>query len=761
VEQIAGTVERIVFQNPDNHFAVVRLCPDDAPAPRGRYDPDRRAAATTIVGFLPGVKVGEAIIATGEWKTHPKYGPNFEAAVYEPRLPTTREGIIHFLGSGLINGVGKRTAQRIVQALGDETLDIMENDPGRLSEVPGIGRKKGARIAASWAEQSGIRNLALFLGGHGVSMGLAARIYRAYGADAASVVRSNPYAISDMPGVGFRTADLLATALGLPPDAPARYAAGLRFALAESAREGHVYLTHGQLLERGRALLRTERMEGDAATADLTAAVARLVAARAIVAVADGPPDAASGGPSAADRLYQASLYRAECAVAERLCAIRETPSDHLLERAARWPDVLTDLERAQGLALAPGQRPAVEMALTSKVSVLTGGPGVGKTTTLRAILTLLEDHGARVLLTAPTGRAAKRMTEATGREARTIHRVLEFSPQEGGFLRDENDPLDVDVVVVDEASMIDIMLMHSLSRAIRPASRLLLVGDVDQLPSVGPGNVLRDIIASGAVPVTRLTDLFRQAAGSRIITTAHAINAGTIPDLGHDPDSDLFFIRQDDSTRVAATIRQLVETNIPRRYGFDARSEIQVIAPGRRGPAGVDELNRTLQELLTPTRGDDVRRGERAFRVGDRVMQIKNNYGKGVFNGDMGAIVDIDEEDACLVVSYPGEDDEGTPVEREVDYGFDELEGLTHAYAVTVHKSQGSEFPVVIMPLTLDHYMLLRRNLIYTGITRAKSLCVLVGSTKALGMAVRTSDVDRRQTGLRARLSLATAPAH
>jgi len=838
VDHLTGTVERIVYQNDENHYTVARLkLAESAAATRYRAAPD----LTTVVGAMPGINVGETLLLNGEWQVNPQHGRQFKVQTFEPRLPSTVDGIRRYLGSGLIKGIGPKTAERIVDYFGADTLEVVEQEPARLAEVSGISAKKVADIVRAWTEQKEVKNLMLFLQSHEVESGLAARIYKQYGAGAINVIRDDPYRLAkDIRGVGFKTADALARKLGLPEQSPQRHAAGLKYVLSQASDDGHVYLPRPELLTRAAEAL-------NAAPDDLELALAALAKDRDVIiepaaltplpplpcagegeqpspstipslkgrgdartlppgtrrdgrdmtggsplprtgeragpsAAAEGPVSHGAGVRAGDERAYLAPFFFSERGAAKRLKLLAETPSTLLFARNIDWVRAFAGLEGSGKIELAEGQKRAVQTALSNKVSVLTGGPGVGKTTTLRAVLHLLEHYGIRYCLAAPTGRAAKRMSEATGRHASTMHRLLEFSPANNGFAYNEENPLPYSFVIADESSMIDILLFYALLRAVPLTAHLLLVGDADQLPSVGPGNVLRDVISSQALPVTRLTELFRQARGSHIITTAHDINRGVIPHFENRGDTDLFFIKEDDPGRVIELLTTVVSERAPRAFGLDPLADVQVISPSNQGALGVSNLNVQLQEMLNPARPDDLKWGQRVFRSGDKVMQIRNNYNKNVFNGDMGRVARIDREEQTLVVQYPAE---GLPIKRdddlaapgrgrnrpappiiprpggggnviEVAYEFSELDELTHAYAVSVHKSQGSEFPAVVMPLTTSHFKLLQRNLIYTAITRARRLCVLIGSPRALAIAVKNSSVDKRYTALDERLRAA-----
>jgi len=715
LQVLEGTIERFTYRNEENGYTVARLQPRGKP-----YE-------VTAVGNLAGAAVGELVCLRGYWRSHPEYGRQFEVHSFSVQLPATIEGIRKYLGSGLIKGVGPASAGRIVDAFGARTLEVIENEPERLCQVPGIGPKRAESIRRGWEEQKQIKEIMIFLQGQGIGAGLAVRIYKHYGSQALDVVRTDPYRLAeDVYGIGFKTADKIARALGAPLDSPERIQAGLRHVLSTFCDEGHCFATEPPLVTRAAELL-------GVAAAACQEQLAQLVARAALVA--DG------------EAIYLPPFHQAEVSVGRKLRLLQTSARDRLEQfRSIDWARAFAWLQEQSALTLAPSQMQAVRMALTEKVSILTGGPGTGKSTIVGSLIALLRARRGSVLLAAPTGRAAKRLSEATGHEARTIHRLLEFNPgAERAFLRDRDNPLDADLIIVDEASMIDILLMNHLLRAIEVGSHLLLVGDVDQLPSVGPGNVLRDLIASGVIPVTRLTTIFRQAAGSAIVTNAHRINAGELPFTSR-AIGDFFLFKEADPQRAADLVLDLVARRIPARFGFDPHSDIQVLSPMHRGPAGVGELNRRLQERLNPpTDGRaEIAHGPRTFRVGDRVMQVRNNYDKHVFNGDLGRVEAIDLEERTLTVDFDGE---------RVEYDFLQLDELAHAYAVSVHKAQGCEFPAVVIPLLTQHYLMLQRNLLYTAVTRARQLVVLVGSPKAVAMAVHNHRIARRNTRLAVRL--------
>ena len=702
--QIRCVVERITYQNPENGYSVFRV------KVKGYDD------LVTLVGNLLDVPAGSVLLCQGEWRVDRKYGQQFQCSTWEEVMPATAYGIEKYLGSGLVKGIGPKFARLIVDRFGTGTIDVIETDIERLNEVHGIGPKRIAKIRESWEKQKDIKNVMLFLQGHGVSTAFAAKIYREYGKESVSKVQENPYRLADdIWGIGFKTADGIASRMGYGKDDPRRVRSGILYTLGQLADEGHCFATGKQLLGTAAELLDVREEAIGAVLADMS-----------------GAGDVITDG----EAIYLPPFHYAECGVARRLLALRNGNGSLFSEDEPELP-------RGEGIVYDETQLEAVRLALKSKVMVLTGGPGTGKTTTTKAIIGALRSSGMKVLLAAPTGRASKRMSEATGMEAKTIHRMLEYNPKDG-YQRNADNPLTGDALIVDECSMIDILLMNNLLKAVPDGMRLILVGDIDQLPSVGAGNVLRDIIDSGAVPVIRLTRIFRQAQTSRIVMSAHAVNAGRLPDLSNGRETDFFFLREEDPEKVAESIVDLVGRRLPGAYGIGADS-IQVLTPMQRGVVGAASLNIALQQSLNGN-GDSLSRGGYTFRKGDRVMQLRNDYDKEVFNGDLGYITEVNLEDRVLKVDFDG---------RETAYDSTELDELSLAYATTIHKAQGSEYPVVVIPVMMNHFVMLQRNLIYTGITRARKVCVLIGQLKALSYAVRNLTVQKRNTRLKERLAI------
>jgi exodeoxyribonuclease V alpha subunit len=754
--RLEGSVESIVFRNAENQYTVARFRPNES----GYLL--RTNELTTIVGSLPGVQVGELLAVEGEWETDPRYGRQLHVTSFVQRLPASPAGMVRYLSSGLIKGIGPKKAQKIVDYFGEQTLAILEQQPERLHEVKGISARDRTQIISAWTEQAEIKELHLFLQSHDVSITLATRIYKQYGQEAVSVVRENPYRLADeVYGIGFRTADEIAVKLGLPPDGVPRLAAGLKYALAQAANEdGHCFLPAHELLSRACEMLQAlpEQMapaleqlrhERDVfIEAPLTFEYALQAQAEEEVCTVE---DASSQDESASQRIYFGPFWHAEHGSTRLLRTLLRSAGQLPPVSQENWEAVFAFLATRRNIVLTSRQREAVQMAYLRKVSILTGGPGTGKSTSLRALLMLLHRRGVRVALAAPTGRAARRLTEATGAvsmPARTLHRLLEFIPRDNSYLRNEHNPLPYDFVIVDEVSMIDILLFYHLLKALPPAAHLLLVGDADQLPSVGPGNVLRDLLRSEAVPCVHLTDLFRQAAASQIIVNAHRINAGQLPPLKPEPGSDFYFLAEDDPVRVQQRVLDYVQRRIPRHYQLNPLTEIQVLSPMYKGAVGVLLLNTELQARLNPHPAETLEWAGHRFCVGDKVMQVRNNYDKGVFNGDIGWIRQIEKDSASLNVEFPEEG--GLQL---VQYEFSELDELVLAYAITIHKSQGSEYPAIVVPLVQQHYMLLQRNLLYTAITRARRLCVVIGQPRALEVAVKNDRVALRNTGLAQRL--------
>lgn len=726
---VEGVLERITYANEENGYTVARV-------DTGRGSGD----LLTVVGSLLGAQPGESLRMEGRWGSHPQYGKQFTVENYTTVLPATVQGIRRYLGSGLIKGIGPRIADRITEHFGVETLDVIEQRPERLIEVPGLGPKRTKMIGAAWEEQKAIKEVMIFLQGVGVSTSIAVRIYKKYGDASISVVKNEPYRLAaDVWGIGFLTADKIAQSVGIPHDSPDRVKAGLQYALSQSADNGHCYLPEEQLIADAVKLLQVD-------TGLVIDCLGELAADEEGV-VRERVPGPDGGEPVSA--VYLVPFHRAEISLAGQVLRLLRTDEDRMPAfQGVDWDKALTWLAGRTGADLALEQREAVRLALTEKVAVLTGGPGCGKSFTVRSVVELARAKKAKVVLAAPTGRAAKRLAELTGAEASTVHRLLELKPG-GDAAYDRDRPLDADLVVVDEASMLDLLLANKLVKAVPPGAHLLFVGDVDQLPSVGAGEVLRDLLAPGGpVPAVRLTRIFRQAQQSGVVTNAHRINEG-VPPVTRGL-SDFFLFVEDDTEEAGRLTVDVAARRIPAKFGLDPRRDVQVLAPMHRGPAGAGALNGLLQQAITPARPDlpERRLGGRVFRVGDKVTQIRNNYEKGangVFNGTVGVVTSLDTDEQRLTVL--------TDEDEEVPYDFDELDELAHAYAVTIHRSQGSEYPAVVIPVTTGAWMMLQRNLLYTAVTRAKRLVVLVGSRRALGQAVRTVSAGRRCTALDHRL--------
>lgn len=764
METLHGILERIVFENPDTGYTI------------GRFSARGFPELVTIVGNLTAVNPGESLLLKGEWINNPKYGRQFQIDKYETILPANVVGLRKYLGSGLIKGIGPKIATRIVNRFGMDTMDVIEQAPEKLARVPGIGRKRVKFIQQAWEAQREIKNVILFLQSHDVSTAQAAKIYKTYQNEAIPIVTENPYRLADdIYGIGFVTADTIAQKLGVDKDAPHRVQAGIKYVLSQKADDGHVFQHHTELMEACQTMLEQEPeaiaqgiralIEKDEIMApnfaDLSHTDAQVSVGEmqddykfscqsAVISFHSESSDAPQKPLSTDNRqlitdnysaIYLAPFYYAELGVANQLLKLLSSGK----------PDVsplninasLTHLEDEMCLRFAPQQREAIHTALTARVMILTGGPGTGKTTTTVGMIRLFEAEGRHIALTAPTGRAAKRLSETTGRETKTIHRLLEFSPQKNGFKRNRQNPLEADVVIVDEMSMVELVLMNRLMQAIRPNATVIFIGDTDQLPSVGAGNVLKALIDSQKIPVIKLTEIFRQAKKSMIVTNAHRINTGEFPKLTGPADRNFFFIEEADPEAAAKLISSLIAERLPRYYGYHAIDDIQLLCPMRRGTLGSENLNKHLQDVLN-SNSEQAVRGWQAFRVGDKVMQVRNNYDYEVFNGDIGRIIGIDSVDKRVWVQFP---------DKQVAYDMADLNELVLAYATTIHKAQGSEYPAVVIPLHTQHYLMLQRNLLYTGITRAKEQVVIVGTKQALGLCIRNNQVMERNTYLAERI--------
>ena len=735
--ELSGQIERITYTSEETGFTIAKV------KVRGQRD------LVTVVGKLLAPTPGEVLEMSGEWTRHPRFGQQFKVSEFKTKVPVTADGIKKYLGSGLIRGLGPIMAGRIVERFGRQTLEVIENQVERLAEIDGIGRKRISMIAAAWEDQKEIRDVMIFLQSHGVGSGYAAKIFKKYGKRSIAVVKENPYRLAtDIFGIGFLLADKIAGKIGFENDDPLRVSAGILYVLQQLAGDGHVYHPYAPLMDRCRDILNVER---DA----IVDALGRLAIDQKIVI--EDLNENIEGFKENHKAVYLTLFHRCETGIDRRLKRLVETPKSIRTidsDPAVEW------VQKQLSITLAKNQIKAIRQAFDNKVLVITGGPGTGKTTIINAIIKILSKidsqlspveltgkKKARIMLAAPTGRAAKRMTEATGHSARTIHRLLEYSPQKGGFQRNEDKPLECDVLIIDEASMIDTVLMHHLLKAVPPFASLILVGDIFQLPSVGAGNVLGDIIESGVIPVAALNEIFRQAKTSRIITNAHKINSGILPFFEKndtfDPANDFYFIENDNPEKVLEIILELAKKRIPQRFGFGAYDDIQILTPMHKGLVGASNLNDRLQAVLNPGEGG-VMRGERTFRINDKVMQVRNNYDKDVFNGDIGRISAIRYDEQQVSISFD---------DRQVEYDFSELDEIVLAYAVSVHKSQGSEYPVVVFPILTQHFVLLQRNLIYTAVTRGRKLVVMVGSRKALAIGVNNNKTQQRYTRLQYRL--------
>jgi exodeoxyribonuclease V alpha subunit len=712
MEQIFGYIERITFQNGENGYTVAQLLQPKA------------SQVTCIVGYMPGLQPGESIRCFGTWKNHLVHGRQFEVSSFRIETPADVVGIQKYLGSGLVKGIGPAYAKRIVDQFGVETLNIIDQQPERLLVIQGLGPKRVEKIKKCWEEQKSIRDVMVFLQTYGVSPSFAQKIFKTYGSESIAKVKENPYQLArDIFGIGFKTADLLAQKMGIEKDSNQRIDAGIEYVLSQLSTDGHVCYPVRSFILEAEKVLETTSSHIDSRLQSLK----QEQRIELCELLEHGKKEWF---------VWIRPLYFAEMGISRELrrlkhgvCQLRQIDTDKAIE----W------VQEKLKIQLADNQKKAIAQALTGKIQIITGGPGTGKSTITNAILTITEKLTGKIILAAPTGRAAKRMSEITGKKASTIHSLLEFDFRNGGFKRNRESPLDCDLIIVDEASMIDTLLMYSLLKALPDQARIVFVGDINQLPSVGPGNVLKDMIASRSIPVTMLTDIFRQAAGSHIITNAHRINKGMFPSLYNGRDSDFFFMDCQENEQVLDTIVKLVSQRLPNRYGFNPTSEIQVLSPMRKGIIGTGNLNLVLQQALNPKEEGLFHAGYK-FQIGDKVMQIRNDYKKEVFNGDVGYIQDIDTTDQQVIVVFD---------DKEVVYEYADLDELVLAYAISIHKFQGSECPCVVMPIHTSHFMLLHRNLLYTGITRGKRLVVLVGTKKAVAIAVKNDDVQKRYTSL------------
>jgi len=709
MESITGTIEKIVYRNEENGYVIAKITVDK-----------NEDKLTTIVGKMASINIGETCELKGEWVNNPKYGWQFSFSDYQLILPTSLLGVKRYLSSGLIKGVGPATADRIVKYFGDKTLEVLENDLQRLTEVEGIAEKRVEMISKSWEEHKEIKRVMIFLQSYQVTTGYAVKIYKTYGNKAIEKLKENPYRlVDDVFGIGFKIADKIAQNLGIEAASPARIKAGIKYILNELANQGHCYGVVTEIIKYGSELLEVEESL-------VEKAISILRNNREIIVEED--------------RVWLPLYYFAELGVSKKLIELLEFPQQLInidVQKKIKY------LEKKHHLSFAEEQKDAINKVLLNRVLVLTGGPGTGKTTTTLGLIELFEELKLKIVLAAPTGRAAKKISETTGRKAKTIHRLLEYSPKRGTFIKNSENPIKTDVIILDEVSMIDILLMNSLLKAVSPGTILILIGDVDQLPSVGPGNILKDIIDSETIPVVRLTRIFRQDQRSLIIVNAHRINEGKYPVLKGERERDFYFIEEEDPQVAAQEIINLCTVRLPSTYKIDPVGDIQVLSPMYKGEVGADNLNYRLREALN-SKGKQIKYGNHSFRVNDKVMQIKNNYDKEVFNGDMGRIKNIDAEEHILEVNFYG---------KKVCYDFSELNELVLAYAITVHKSQGSEYRIVIIPVTTQHYLLLQRNLLYTGITRAKEMVILVGTKKALWIAIKNNKTFHRNTSLKERL--------
>lgn len=719
--ELTGQIEKITYTSEETGFTIAKVRPENT------------SGLVTVVGNLLSPPAGSTIKMVGEWTQHPQFGRQFKVIRFQSVTPVTKTGIRKYLGSGLIPGLGDKMAGRIVRKFGEETLDIIGNDIERLSEIEGIGKKRIALIKKAWDDQTEIRDVMVFLQSYGVSTGFASKIFKQYQGRSIEIVKENPYCLAtDIIGIGFKTADSIAANIGFAKDSPFRIRAGILFILRKINEDGHVFCPQKALVSECVKLLDVNESPVQKAIEDL------LAERKIIIDILDENLEEFQDDNIA---VYTAPFFFCEIGVAKRLLSLVQSS---ILENQINFQKEIEAVQRRFSISFAPKQLEAVKTAVESKAMVITGGPGTGKTTIINAVLKIFNKMNKRILLTAPTGRAAKRMSETTGYAAKTIHRLLEFSFKKGGFVKNDENKIDCDVLIVDEASMIDINLMFHLLKAVPDSAVVILVGDVNQLPSVGAGNVLNDIIASGSLPVVKLTEIFRQAKESMIVVNAHKINAGYMPRTGNfNTGDDYYFIETTNPEKVVETIVEVVKNRIPRRFNYDPVSDIQVLTPMHKGLTGSEHLNNVLQEEINSDSAFIVR-GDKKFKTNDKVMQIRNNYDKDVFNGDIGKVKSIDAENLSLTIVFDN---------RDISYGFSELDEVTLAYAISVHKSQGSEYPVVVMPITTQHYILLQRNLIYTGVTRGRELVVLIGTKKALMMGIKNNKTSNRFTYLKHRL--------
>ncbi len=710
-EKLTGVVERITYQNTENNYSVLKL-----------EIKQRRKKVVTVTGYFPSINVGETIEVWGEWINHPQYGYQFNAAEHNTVYPVTIEGIVKFLGSGIIKGIGPVTAKRIVNHFKLKTLDVIENEIDKLADVDGIANKRVEMIRSGWEEHRAIKDVMIFLSSHNISTSHAIKIFSKFGKKSINIVKNDPYQlIYEIHGIGFGTADKIAKDIGYDENAISRIKAGIIYILFESTNEGHVYLPEEEIIEKGEQLLSVDESL-------IKEGIEQLLAENKII--------------KDSERIYLPGLYRAEISIAEKLKRMLQNPVKRIEPKELK--EYIDRVEIFQSIKFTEMQKEAIIKSFNNRVLVMTGGPGTGKTTTVKGIIGLFHDKGLRITLAAPTGRAAKKLEETTGRKAKTIHRLLEFNPRNNQFTINPNNQLSDDLIIIDEGSMIDTYLMNDLLGGISVKSRIVIVGDSDQLPSVGPGNVLRDIIDSQTVELVKLDQIFRQTEKSDIVSNAHRVNNGEFPNISNRNEDTFFLIKEDDYSKIPEIIKDLCIKRLPNRYGYNPISDIQVLTPMYKGDTGANNLNTILQDALNAKK-KELRRGEKRFRVGDKVMQIRNNYDKDVFNGDIGRIKAIDSEYQQIDVEYDL---------RRVLYDFKELDDIVLAYATTVHKSQGSEYKAVIMPITTQHFIMLQRNLLYTAITRAKELIILIGTAKAINIAVKNNKISKRYTCLAERMA-------